>query len=106
MRMSGASGRTGCVIGSGSDGQPQPERPGALLRIDVPGRARRALEEDVDVGAPTGKRRPGAERDGRFANLLASRSKRQRAPTYTSPQRQLRRGNARADGIEPDPIVP
>src|SRR5215207_8663938 len=106
MRMSGASGRTGCIIRSRPDGEPQAERPRPFLGVDAVGLSRRPLEEEVDLAAPPRDGRPGAERERGLLHLRIAGEKRQRSAPHAGAQGELCADDPRAYRVEAEPEVP
>src|SRR6185295_15001259 len=107
IKMSGASGRTGCVIGLLPYGQSQSKRPRSLLRVHAATCATSSsFEEKIELRSSTCERRAGSEREGVLLHLLAVREERKRASSGARAQCELRAGDPRPDGVEPEPEVP
>src|SRR5690349_12467564 len=106
IRISGASARTGCVISSGSDREPQTERPCPLRSIDVISRARRPLDEEVDLRSSARKWRARPQREGRLVHLLTVREERKGSPPCTGANRHVLTEDLRPNRIDAKPEIP
>src|SRR5215207_3267118 len=106
MRMSGASGRTGCIMCSGPDGQPQTERPRAFFCVDTSGAARSALDEHVERRAATSEWRARPERERRFPYALVPREERQLAPADARAHCELRTHEPRTKRVDAESEIP
>src|ERR1043165_7152609 len=106
MRISGASGRTGCVIASGLDRQPHPKCPRPLLGIDVAGCARCALDEEIELRSPASERCTRSQCERSFVHPLVPGKEWQCAASGTAAQRELKASNTRASDVSPKTEVP
>src|SRR4030095_16542719 len=106
IRMSGASGRTGCVIASGPDGQPESERPGMLRRIHTACFARGVLAKEVERCPSTRERRASPERERGLSYALAVGEKRERATTCAGAKREMGVADRWPEQVRPETEIP